>query len=102
MFYKSFVALKMTYLKLKHAAAQLGKLSNKCSCVETYWFYLFIIMVIDALQVLQDALVSSSWSVEAAMALLFEGGSVGDKKKRPANIQTYKKGSYIICNHLNT
>jgi hypothetical protein len=52
-------------------------------------------MVIDALQVLQDALVSSRWSVEAAMALLFEGGSVGDKKKRPANIQTYKKGSII-------
>jgi hypothetical protein len=52
-------------------------------------------MVIDVLQVLQDALVSSSWSVEAAMALLCEGGSVGDKKKRPTGIRSYKKGSVI-------
>jgi hypothetical protein len=52
-------------------------------------------MLFDALQVLQNALVSSSWSVEAAMALLCEGGSVGDKKKRHANIRSYKKGGII-------
>jgi hypothetical protein len=44
------------------------------------------------MQVLQDALVSSSWSVEAAMALLCEGDSVGDKKKRPADARSRKKG----------
>ena len=52
-------------------------------------------MVTDEMQVLQDALVSSSWSVEAAMGLLCEGGSVGDQKKRPANVQSYKKGNTV-------
>ncbi|KAJ4439324.1 hypothetical protein ANN_07446 [Periplaneta americana] len=41
--------------------------------------------------VLQDALVSSSWSVEAAMALLCESGSSGDSKKRPADVRPRKK-----------
>lgn len=49
-------------------------------------------MVTFATQVLQDALVSSSWSVETAMALLCEGSSVGDKK-RSANVRTRKKGN---------
>jgi hypothetical protein len=49
-------------------------------------------MVTGSIQVLQDALVSSSWSVEAAMALLCEGSSVGDKK-RSANVRSRKKGN---------
>jgi hypothetical protein len=49
-------------------------------------------MVIGAMQVLQDALVSSSWSVEAAMSLLCEGDSMEDKKKRPADARSRKKG----------
>jgi hypothetical protein len=77
----------------------MTSLSEKDSCVETdidFTYSLSVtLMVIDAMQVLQDALVSSSWSVEAAMALLCEGGSVGDKKKRPADIQSYKKGNIM-------
>jgi hypothetical protein len=49
-------------------------------------------MVICVVQVLQDALVSSSWSVEAAMALLCEGDSVGDKK-RPVDARSHRKGN---------
>jgi hypothetical protein len=50
-------------------------------------------MAICGMQVLQDALVSSSWSVEAAMALLCEGDLVEDKKKRPADARSRRKGN---------
>jgi hypothetical protein len=53
-------------------------------------------MLIGVIQVLQDALVSSSWSVEAAMALLCEGSLIGDKK-RPANARSRKKGNTEPC-----
>jgi hypothetical protein len=66
-------------------------------------------MVTGTMQVLQDALVSSSWSVEAAMALLCEGNSVGDKKhsanvlsrkKRSTNVLSRKKGNTSDVNKL--